>query len=295
MTPIEGYVKTEGGIQLFVQALGTGSRLVVIPNATYMFADFKYLADERAIAFYDLRNRGRSEHISDESRITGGVHNDVEDLEAVRRHFDVETVDVIGHSYLGMVVALYAMKYPTHVNRLVMIGSVQPLMETQYPAHLTGADATMAEVSAKLSELQKEVQSLGEDELGRRMWSLMRQLYVADPENADKINWDVADLPNESLVRLMKYYNNHILPSMQRVKLTSEDFARITVPVLIIHGKRDRQAPYGGAQDWAKMLPNARLITIENGAHLPWIESPEIVFSSIKTFFEGEWPDEARW
>jgi len=293
MTPIEGYVKT-GGIQLFVQALGTGSRLVVIPNATYMFADFKYLADERTIAFYDLRNRGRSEHISDESRITGGVHNDVEDLEAVRRHFDVETVDVIGHSYLGMVVALYAMKYPTHVNRLVMIGSVQPLMETQYPAHLTGADATMAEVSAKLSELQKEGQSLGEDELGRRMWSLMRQLYVADPENADKINWDVADLPNESLVRLMKYYNNHILPSMQQVKLTSEDFARVTVPVLIIHGKRDRQAPYGGAQDWAKMLPNARLITIENGAHLPWIESPEIVFSSIKTFFAGEWPDEAR-
>jgi len=293
MTPIEGYVKT-GGIQLFVQALGTGSRLVVIPNATYMFADFKYLADERSIAFYDLRNRGRSEHISDESRITGGVHNDVEDLEAVRRHFDVETVDVIGHSYLGMVVALYAMKYPTHVNRLVMIGSVQPLMETQYPAHLTGADATMAEVSAKLSELQKEGQSLGEDELGRRMWSLMRQLYVADPENADKINWDVADLPNESLVRLMKYYNNHILPSMQQVKLTSEDFARVTVPVLIIHGKRDRQAPYGGAQDWAKMLPNARLITIENGAHLPWIESPEIVFSSIKTFFAGEWPDEAR-
>ena len=172
MTPIEGYVKT-GGIQLFVQALGTGPRLLVIPNATYMFADFKYLADERSIAFYDLPNRGRSEHISDESRITGGVHNDVEDLEAVRRHFDVETVDVIGHSYLGMVVALYAMKYPTHVNRLVMIGSVQPLMETQYPAHLTGADATMAEVSAKLSELQKEGQSLGEDELGRRMWSLM--------------------------------------------------------------------------------------------------------------------------
>ena len=294
MTPIEGYVKTDGGIQLFVQTLGSGSRLVVIPNATYMFADFKYLADERAIAFYDLRNRGRSEHISDESRISGGVHNDVEDLEAVRRHFDVETVDVIGHSYLGMVVALYAMKYPTHVNRLVMIGSVQPLMETQYPAHLTGADATMAEVSAKLSELQKEGQSLGEDELGRRMWSLMRQLYVADPENADKINWDVADLPNESLVRLMKYYNNHILPSMQQVKLTSEDFARVTVPVLIIHGKRDRQAPYGGAQDWAKMLPNARLITIENGAHLPWIESPEIVFSSIKRFFADEWPDEAR-
>jgi pimeloyl-ACP methyl ester carboxylesterase len=65
-------------------------------------------------------------------------------------------------------------------------------------------------------------------------------------------------------------------------------------PVLTIHGTRDRQAPYGGGREWALTLPDARLVTVENAAHLPWIESPEKVFGSIKTFLDGAWPDAAQ-
>ena len=68
--------------------------------------------------------------------------------------------------------------------------------------------------------------------------------------------------------------------------------------MLVIHGRRDRHAPYGGGKDWATLLPNARLITTENAAHLPWIESSEVVFGAIKVFLDGDWPDgrpTARW
>jgi pimeloyl-ACP methyl ester carboxylesterase len=81
---------------------------------------------------------------------------------------------------------------------------------------------------------------------------------------------------------------------MQSIHLTAEDFAKAKMPVLLVHGTRDRQAPYGGARDWALKLPNARLVTVENAAHLPWIESPEKVFDSIRTFLDGAWPAEAQ-
>jgi pimeloyl-ACP methyl ester carboxylesterase len=42
------------------------------------------------------------------------------------------------------------------------------------------------------------------------------------------------------------------------------------------------------------MLPNARLVTIEGAAHLPWIESHKNVFESIHTFLDGEWPEHAK-
>jgi pimeloyl-ACP methyl ester carboxylesterase len=42
------------------------------------------------------------------------------------------------------------------------------------------------------------------------------------------------------------------------------------------------------------MLPNARLITIEGAAHLPWIESPQSVFDAIHTFLDGKWPEHAE-
>ncbi|HYR90922.1 MAG TPA: alpha/beta hydrolase [Terriglobia bacterium] len=292
--PSEGYVTTKDAVRLFFQKIGNGPGVVVIPNAAYMFEDFKYLADDRTLVFYDLRNRGRSESVMEASKLKGGVHNDVDDLETIRRHFDIAKVDVIGHSYLGMVVALYAMKYTDHVNRVVQIGSVQPFAGKQYPVHLTGADQTMADVSAKIAQLQKEGPSGDPNEFGRKMWSLMRLLYVTDPADAGKITWSVGHLPNESLFNVMKHYNENLLPSMQSLNLTAEDLSKLKVPVLTVHGTRDRQAPYGGGREWASTLPDARLVTVENGAHLPWIESPEKVFNSIKTFLDGSWPDAAQ-
>jgi pimeloyl-ACP methyl ester carboxylesterase len=42
------------------------------------------------------------------------------------------------------------------------------------------------------------------------------------------------------------------------------------------------------------ILPNARLVTVENAAHVPWIEAPEKVFGSIETFLDGAWPEAAE-
>jgi len=66
------------------------------------------------------------------------------------------------------------------------------------------------------------------------------------------------------------------------------------MPVLVVHGTRDRHAPYGGGRDWAEVLPDARLVAIHAAAHLPWIEDPEQVFTSVKTFLDGRWPDSAE-
>ena len=65
-------------------------------------------------------------------------------------------------------------------------------------------------------------------------------------------------------------------------------------PVLTIHGRRDRQGPYGGGREWAMTLPDARLVTIDIAAHVPWIEARERVFGSIETFLDGAWPEAAE-
>jgi pimeloyl-ACP methyl ester carboxylesterase len=62
------------------------------------------------------------------------------------------------------------------------------------------------------------------------------------------------------------------------------------MPVLVVHGINDRSAPYGAGRDWAALLPNARLLTVDNAGHVPWIEAPELVLGSIRTFLDGEWP-----
>ena len=140
-----GYVTMEDGVRLFFQQVGSGPK-VIIPNGIYLFDDFRRFAHRRTLVFYDVRNRGRSDAVSDPSKLARGIHHDVDDLDAVRRHFGLTQVDLIGHSYIGLMVGWYAMKYPAHVRRIVQIGPMQPNVNKQYSDHLTNSDATLAEV-----------------------------------------------------------------------------------------------------------------------------------------------------
>ena len=290
MSATETYVTADDGVRLFVQKVGSGPTAVMIPNAIYMIEYFSHLADGRTLLFFDLRNRGRSETVTDASKLAQGVHHDVEDMEAIRRHFGFNQVDLIGHSYQGLVIMLYAMKYPGHVNRLVQIGPVQPDQRTQYPAHLTNTDAVATEFFAKITQLFS--QPGAPEELCRKFWALLRVFQVGDPADADKLHWEPCGVPNE--LNFMGHWMANLLPSIQKLELTTADFTKVTAPVLTIHGRKDRSSPYGSGREWAARLPDARLLSIDNAAHVPWIEAPEAVFGSIATFLNGAWPAAAE-
>ena len=284
----EGYVTTSDGVRLFYRKFGSGPNAVIIPNAVHMVDSFRHLTANCTLIFFDLRNRGASDPVSDSSKLKRGVHHDVDDIDAIRRHFGIEQVNVIGHSYVGLTVILYAMKYAAHVRRIVQIGPVQARAATQYPAHLTGADQTLFDFMSKLAQLQREPQPEDPREGCRKFWELLRVLYVANPADAAKIHWSPCDFPNE--VGFMKHWIENLLPSIQALDLTPTDISKVKTPVLTIHGTRDRQAPYGSGREWSMILPDARLLTVENAAHVPWIEAPELVFGSIETFLNGAWP-----
>jgi proline iminopeptidase len=292
MPPSEGFVTTEDGARLFFQSRGHGPHAVVIPNGLYLWDDFEPLAKGRLLIVYDLRNRGRSDRVTECSIRRGGILDDVLDLEEVRRHFGFAQISLIGHSYVGLLVVLYAMKYALHVGRAVQVGPIQPFSGTQYPVHLTGADATFQDVFSRLAELQKQRDSFDPEAFCRKFWSVLRLIYVTDPADADRIDWGRCELPNER--SSMKYLTQTVFPSIQSLSLSADDLARVETPVLILHGTKDRSTPYGGGREWALRLANARLVTLENAGHAPWIEAPERTFASIETFLQGWWPEGAE-
>jgi proline iminopeptidase len=292
MREMKGWLTSPDGVRLFFQKLGRGPNAVIVPNAVHMFDSFGHLANKRTVIFFDLRNRGNSDSVSDHEKLARGIHHDVDDIETVRQRFGFDTVDLIGHSYVGLMVILYAMKYPAHVNRIVQIGPAQPNASTEYPAHLTGADATLAQFAGKVARLRQAPPPADSKAACEEFWALLRTLMVADPADADKIRWTPCDCPGEA--GFMKHWMENVLPSIQSLHPTEEELLKVAAPVLTIHGTGDRQAPNGGGREWVLKLPDARLITVENAAHVPWIEAPERVFGSIETFLDGAWPEAAR-
>jgi hypothetical protein len=69
---------------------------------------------------------------------------------------------------------------------------------------------------------------------------------------------------------------------------------RVTMPVLIIHGAKDRNAPYGAGLEWAQMLTNARLITLKKAAHNSWADEGALLLTALRSFLGGSWPASAE-
>jgi proline iminopeptidase len=294
----QGYVTTPDGVRLFYRKLGSGGggTAVVLPGDLFLFDDFRRLAGPgRTLLFYDMRNRGRSDAVRDSMTLT--IRQDVDDLETLRRHFGFERVQPVGYSYLGMMVVMYAMAHPERVERIVQLGPVPRKWDTEYPAHLTergpvpGVDTAQAR---RVSDLARSSYAESHPkEFCELSWSVSRHRLVGNPANVEKLGRGLCDLPNEWSVNFMRHLRHHFT-SVRQTTVTAEEVARVAVPVLTIHGTKDRNAPYGGGRQWALELPNARLLTVEGAAHQIWVDAPEVVLGAIDTFLRGEWPPGAE-
>jgi pimeloyl-ACP methyl ester carboxylesterase len=289
MPSSQGHVVADDGARLFFQRAGRGDPVLLVLNGFYLFEDFSYLAESRTVIGLDLRNRGRSELLVDAARLSRGVQQDADDIEAVRRHFAIEAMDILAHSYAGSIPILYALRHPSRVRRIIQLGPMPPDPTTQYPAHLRNQDDALQEFVAGLAELRERRQDLSPVDYCREFWALLRPIYVFDRTDAAKIqHWEGCDLATER--GFMRYWTEYLLPSIERLVFTEEEVTPVTTPVLVIHGTKDRSSAYGGGRDWALRLPNARLLTVEDAAHAPWVEAPGEVLGPVRRFLDGEWP-----
>jgi proline iminopeptidase len=285
-------ILTADGLRIYAEEVGHGLTSVLVPQRIYLREYFEPVTVGQIAVFYDPRNRGLSETVHDAERLSRGILHDMEDLEAVRLHYGLKQTAILTHSYFGIAALLHACANPERVTRMVLIGPPPPDPSRIYPPELRSSDGTLEKFNDDFAALRVRTSSLAAADRCRAIWELLRRLYVADPHMSGALHWEPCDIANEAgfLPHFMKY----VLPSLAANRLSEEALSRISMPILIVHGRKDRSAPYGGALDWARQLPNARLLTIDEAAHVPWIEAPQVVYGAIRTFLAGGWPSGAE-
>src|SRR6185503_14873802 len=58
----------------------------------------------------------------------------------------------------------------------------------------------------------------------------------------------------------------------------------IAAPALIVHGSKPDQSPGDGGPWLAGKLPNAKLVTIQDAGHDPWLDEPNAFFRAANAF-----------
>jgi proline iminopeptidase len=283
----EGYVDAGGGVRLFFRLMGSGrDTLVVIHGGPgfsmdYFLEDLRPLAANHVLLFYDQRGAGGSTLVSDSASLDS--QRFVDDLEALRKHFRISRLNLLGHSWGTAVAALYAMKYPVHLSKMIIVGAL-PLQQHQL------ADAFRRLEASRDSSTLRRMRELyaarladpANADLCREYYVLWFEAFYGDPSRPAPSKGDFCAGTAESQRNKMNSVDKFVFESLRQWDWRSS-LGQVNTPTLIIHGAKD-PLPIEGAQAWEDVLPNARLLQLEGIGHFPYIEVPDTFFNAVNEF-----------
>jgi pimeloyl-ACP methyl ester carboxylesterase len=278
----EAYVTTPD-VRLYVRVVGNGPDTVIAGMAAHLARDLTPLSPGRTLIFFDPRSRGGSDAVRDTAKL--GMELEVEDLEAVRTHFRVSRMSLLGWSYHGAVSALYAARYPERVRALVMIGPMAPRPSSAAISGRRGSPPDSADLAYVSSLQQSGMPAI--DPVGFCRQATLRQMLrpmMGRPDSARRalanpcIYWN--EWPRQVFATIRR-----VIPLVAGVPWDyTEQARRITAPTLIVHGRNDPNAAVEGGRDWASLIPGARIVELDEVGHAPWLEAPVEFFRVVDVF-----------
>jgi proline iminopeptidase len=227
------------------------------------------LADTAQIIYLDHRGSGRSAR---GPRDTYTLDNNVEDLEAMRRHLGLDKIGVLGVSYGGMVALTYATRYGGHLSHLI------PVVTTASGRFLPRARQLLAERGTPEQRAAAEPlwtgAFTGEDQL-RDYFETLGPLYSLTYD-LDKARKHPRILNHEAL-------NEGFGGFLTDYDVTAR-LPEITAPTLVIGGRHDWICPPEFSAEIAAAIPGADLRILERSGHSVLSDEPAACTDIIRGF-----------
>lgn len=298
----EGYLVTPDKVKICYKIEGSGSDTLVVVHGgpgnslESVRPDFVPLATNRRVIYYDQRGQGRSELLKDGKRL--GYKQHVADLEAVRQHFKLEKMTLLGNSWGGLLASLYAVAYPDRIERLILDSPASPSamlmgdMEEEISRRMAKI-YTPEQIARTNANRDPAVWLKSKDPitLCRETYTSILRTYTYTQSFDFDFKGDLCAGGVES-VRQQRTTNAHAWRSLGDFDLMPR-LGAVKAPVLVIHGVAD-VISLRSSEHWAYGYPNARLFVIEKAGHMAQVEAPAVFFPAIETFLKGNFPDTAR-
>lgn len=289
-----GFITADEGIELYYRVMGKGNDTVVVlhggPGAGMhtVIPMMEPLAENFTLIFYDQRGGGRSTLPADTTQLQ--PHHFVEDLEAVRKHFGLEQMNVVTHSFGSILVAEYAKKYPNRLKRMVFHGSTGPsraeagkYYRAQAAASTQSPDTMLANRASELYQSLLNGTAAEPQETCREYEEISRQLLNA---RGDSTNYEgtTCNAPPEA-IRYYYRYTAQLAPRYFGAWNYMEDLNEAAAPLLVIWGERDSLG-IPMQQQWVEAVPDSRLFLVPDAGKSAFSDNPDAAYPEVMKFFE---------
>lgn len=248
-----------GDPPLYYETVGERGPLVVVLHGgpglphDYLRPEWDRLAEGARVVYYDQRGCGRSgrtppygwrAHVLDLDRMLAALSPD-------------EPVVIAGSSWGPMLALYYAVAHPARVRALVLSGVT--------PAVKFGGERISTPPGAPVA----------------RWEAVDRGLLPVTPEPVPSTMMDA---------RLRPRVNEYCRDVHGIIQLSwpdaprFDDFRAIDAPTLVIRGGDKRFRDMDAGPSLAKKLRHARLVTIPDAGHDPWLDQPAAFFDAVLAF-----------
>lgn len=283
----DGYVTVNDSVKLYFEFHGNGKDTVVISDAHWITQYLKDYNGELTLLTFDVRDRGKSSTLKTENAIS--LQNNLDDVEAVRRYFKIQKINLLGWSYMGAMVAVYASKYPENVKSLIMM---TPMGMTKVSSIRVSKPTDFSRYDTDLSDfVAKGGKESDPTNYSRLFW---RRLLAPSIHDLNKLDDYVSQIPNE----INNERPSNAISNVSAIvgKLGDWDFteiaAKIACRTLVIYGADDT-IPIENAQNWTKNIKNGRYMEFTESGHLLFAEETSKWINTMENFFSGDWPVES--
>lgn len=203
-------------------------------------------------------------------------------VELVFGAFDLDQVDLIGHSLGGQAALYAALAHPEKVRRLVLLGAPGAAFSQARPtlgmrlAAIPGVGTALLGLSTSQRAHDRAVDRL-----------LGAGVLDGYPSEINEIGYLASQRP-EFASSVSSLFRAMMTPFSARsgVALTAAELAHLAVPTLIVWGSDDMILTPAHGRASADAIPNVTILEVDGG-HAPWLNESERVGLAVSTFLTG--------
>ncbi len=254
---------------------------------SYLASDLEPLASGNVLIFYDQRGTGRSTLVSDPPLLSVASH--IADLEAVRRHFELGRMVLLGHSWGALLAAGWVREHRERAVALIAV-SPAPLRRDPYFEWLTPRVTAWMDSTTRAELFARDAARRDPANDARATCRAFSELLVrgalADPMDVPTARHVAEGFCSAPPVAIR---NQMRVDSLTMESLGAydwrDDFSENQLPVLVLAGTQDVD-PVEAYHEWVAAFPAARLVLLEGTGHFSYIERPDGFSSAVADFLQ---------
>jgi len=274
-----------GGAELATVSVGIGSPMVILAGGPGFGSRYlrnpltEELAAHYRLVFFDYRGTGSS---TDSARSAHTMGQYSRDLDTVRQSITDGPVDLLAHSFGGLLAIYYASEFPQHVRRIVLIDP-DPLTYSNWREFRNIIAARRTAQQRQRIAAVLAIDGWQNDPVQvQSYFDALLAPYFANKEYVVQLDLGIRENTYSQIARTN---------SRMRSNLGDWDYrhlaATIAAPTLVVTGD-ESIFPSRTVTDFVTILKDARHVKLYKAGHFPFIEQPNTITRAVLDFLRPE-------